>query len=320
MRRAKLILIALLGTGIASLSVAHRHYVAFANEAASERQHSFATAASESFSFFEAPTAVSDSGGSSSHSPFILSQPKPAIPFPIVLNRLVQSYVHDYLERPESLEASFERSRPFFLEMTKTLRAKGVPDDLVYLSFAESDFTKRGKGPWQFNKGTAQRYGLRIDHWVDERRDPILSTKAAAEYLSDLHDAAGRDWRVAIVGWNGGDLAIDRYWLLRGENFNRFMDLLPGHTRALMGRFMAVAFIAHNSAAYAIGNLDYNVASSYHEVPVKGGTTLGQVANSYKTTVQKLHDLNPAILRDRVPPYARNYKVRVPLVRTASAR
>jgi len=254
-----------------------------------------------------------------SHSPFVVGQPKPVPPFPILLNRLVQEYVDDYVSQPASWEAGVERSRPFFLEMTQALRAQGVPEDMLYLSFAESDFSERGRGPWQFNKGTAQKYGLRIDRWVDERRDPVLSTKAAAEYLSDLHQAAGFDWRVAVVGWNGGDLAIDRYWLLRGENFNRFMDLLPGRTRALMGRFMAFAFMAHNSTRYGIVHLDYDAPPEYHEVPVRGGTKLSQLAGSYHTTIAKLHDLNPALLRDRIPPDAHSYRVRVPHLRTAFA-
>ena len=253
------------------------------------------------------------------HTPFVLNKPKPVAPFPILLNELVRGYLHDYVNRPGTWESSVERSRPFFLEMSQALRAKGVPEDMLYLSFAESDFSKRGKGPWQFNKGTAQKYGLHVDRWVDERRDPVLSTKAAAEYLSDLHDEAGYDWRVAVVGWNGGDLAIDRYWLLRGQNFDKFMDLLPGHTRQLMGRFMAFAFMARNSSIYGLENFDHNAKPQYHEVPVRGGTKLSDVADSYHTTIAKLHDLNPAILRDRTPPYARSYQVRVPLVRTALA-
>jgi len=257
--------------------------------------------------------------GAPPRSPFVIGQPKPVPPFPILLNRLVQEYVDDYLSQPASWEASVERSRPFFLEMTQALRAEGVPDDMLYLSFAESDFSERGKGPWQFNKETAVRYGLRVDRWVDERRDPVLSTKAAAQYLSDLHDEAGRDWRVAVVGWNGGDLAIGRFWLLRGENFNRFMDLLPGQTRALMGRFMAFAFMAHNSTRYGLVHLDY-APPAYHEVPVRGGTMLSKVAGSYHTTVAKLHHLNPALLSDRIPPYAHSYQVRVPMLRTAFAR
>ncbi len=316
MLRAKPIAAALIGLMLVALSGAT---IARGSETPAGTSFSSRAETPEPPSVFFSGATPTDSNGVR-HSPFVVSQPKRVPPFPIILNSLVQSYVHDFLERPETLEASFARSRPFFLEMKQALRARGVPEDMLYLSFAESDFSKRGKGPWQFNAGTAKKYGLRIDHWVDERRDPILSTKAAAEYLSDLHDAAGYDWRVAVVGWNGGDLAIDRYWLLRGENFNKFMDLLPGHTRALMGRFMAMAFIAHNSPAYGIGNPDPDAAPAYHEVPVRGGTRLAEVAGSYHTTVAKLHDLNPAILRDRVPPYAHTYKIRVPLVRTAMVR
>lgn len=289
----------------------------FASETAFDPKISAGPALSDPSNFGAEPVRLEPS--SVPRSPFVVGQPKPVPPFPILLNRLVQGYVDDYVSQPASWEAGVERSRPFFLEMTQALRARGVPDDILYLSFAESDFSERGKGPWQFNKGTAQKYGLRVDGWVDERRDPVLSTKAAAEYLSDLHEAAGFDWRVAIVGWNGGDLAINRFWLLRGENFNRFMDLLPGRTRALMGRFMAFAFMAHNSTRYGIVHLDYDAPPEYHEVPVRGGTKLSQLAGSYHTTIAKLHDLNPALLRDRIPPDARSYRVRVPQLRTAFA-
>jgi len=250
---------------------------------------------------------------------FILSQPKAVAPFPILLNRLVQQYVHQYLSQPGTLEATFTRSRPYMPEMVRVMRSYGVPEDMVFLAFAESEFSRRGKGPWQFNKGTAIKYGLHVNHWVDERRDPILSTRAAAEYLADLHDAAGYDWPVAVVGWNRGDFAINRYWVMRGQNFNRFMNRLPRDTRCLLGRFMAVAFIAQNSAAYGIGRIDYDAPPAYRSLPVRGGTTLVSIAHQHHTTLAHLRELNPAILHDRVPPYARDYTVRVPLTRTASA-
>ncbi|MHB8382559.1 MAG: transglycosylase SLT domain-containing protein [Candidatus Binataceae bacterium] len=251
--------------------------------------------------------------------PFITAKPRGVAPFPILLNSIVQQYVHEYLDRPGSLEAGFTRSRPYLPEMARVMRSHGVPDDMIYLAFAESEFSRHGKGPWQFTKATAQRYGLHVNHWVDERRDPILSTSAAAEYLADLHDAAGYDWRVAVVGWNRGDLAINRFWVMRGANFNRFMAELPHDTRCLLGRFMAVAFIAHNTAAYGIGDVDYDAPPAYRQVSVTGGTTLATVARGNHTTVAHLKEMNPAILRDRVPPYARNYSIRVPLLRTASA-
>jgi membrane-bound lytic murein transglycosylase D len=266
-------------------------------------------------------TVVPEAATPAAKPAFILPQPRPVPPFPILLNKLVQHYVAQYLDHPHLLEVSFQRSQPYMSQMMRVMRAAGVPDDLVFLAFAESDFSHRGKGPWQFSVATARRFGLHVNHWVDERRDPILSTRAAAEYLASLHDSAGEDWRLAVVGWNGGDLAIDRFWELRGTNFNRFMDLLPQATRSLLGRFMAVAFIAHNSPAYGIGDINYDAPPRYKEVPVRGGLRLTAVARKFHTSLGRVRTLNPAILHDRVPPYARNYRIRVPLMRSAySAR
>ncbi len=250
---------------------------------------------------------------------FITAPPRRVEPFPILLNHIVQRYVDEYLNQPGTLEGSFKRSRPYLPQMVRVMRSYGVPEDLVYLAFAESEFSRRGKGPWQFTKGTAKRYGLRVNHWVDERRDPILSTRAAAEYLADLHDAAGYDWRVAVVGWNRGDLAINRYWVMRGGSFNRYMARLPHDTQCLLARFMAVAFIAHNAAAYGIGNVNYDAAPSYSALSVRGGTKLTALAHKYGIQLRQLKELNPAILRDRVPPYAHTYSLRIPILRTAKA-
>src|SRR5258708_35265948 len=113
--------------------------------------------------------------------------------------------------------------------MVKVMKERGVPDDLVYLACAESSFSNRGKGYWQFNEDTAHRFGLRVDKWIDERRDPILSTRAAAEFLAQLHDQADNDWRVALAGWNMGEGYPGQYWLLaRGPTFTKFSARVPG--------------------------------------------------------------------------------------------
>jgi len=258
--------------------------------------------------------AASDAAGIfTATSPFVHSQPRAVAPFPLLLNRSVQNYVEDFLDQPKGLKLAFDRSRPFMSEMIKLLKQQGVPDDLVYLTFAESDFSKQGKGPWQFTFDTAARFGLRVNKWLDERRDPILSTKAAAEYLAELHDQADNDWRVALIGWNTGEGNLARYWLLEGANYEKFADRLPRRTRQLLNRFMAVAFIAHNSASYGIGDTDYS-----HDEPgwtthlFKGGTLLSSIARKFETTVAKLRDLNPALRADRVPPNERTYSIRVP--------
>ena len=188
-------------------------------------------------------------------SPFVLPMPRPVPPFPILLNQSVRRYVSDFLHAPDQLQDTFDRSHAYLRDMVRVLRSYGLPDDLVYLAFAESEFSKLGKGPWQFNTDTAKRFGLRIDNYVDERRDPVMSTKAAAEYLATLHDEAGDDWPMTLVAWNNGDRAIDRYWSLRGPNMEKFGRRLPRRTRGLLGRFMAVAYIAHHADSYGISTI-----------------------------------------------------------------
>jgi membrane-bound lytic murein transglycosylase D len=246
-------------------------------------------------------------------SPFVLAMPKPVAPFPIQLNRAVRRYLSDFLNQPDHLQDTFDKSHPYLTDMVRVLRSYGLPDDLVYLAFAESEFSRRGKGPWQFNSDTARRFGLHIDNYVDERRDPVMSTKAAAEYLATLHDAAGDDWPMTLVAWNNGDSAIDRYWSLRGPNMERFGNRLPRRTRGLLGRFMAVAYIAHHADAFGISTIKLDDPPPYQMLSVQGGTPLSRVALDHGTTLQHLHELNPALLRDVVPPYERTYSVRVPI-------
>jgi membrane-bound lytic murein transglycosylase D len=253
-------------------------------------------------------------------SQYVLPLPEAVPPFPILLNQSVRRYMSDVLSSPDHLQDTFDRSHPYLPDMVRVLRSYGLPDDLVYLAFAESEFSKQGKGPWQFNSDTARRFGLHIDDYVDERRDPVMSTKAAAEYLATLHDRAGDDWPMTLVAWNNGDSAIDRYWSLRGPNMEKFGRRLPRRTRGLLGRFMAVAYIAHHANSYGITPIKLDDPPAYEMLPVRGGTSLSRVALDHGTTLSRLHELNPALLRDITPPSERSYSVRIPVDYAASAQ
>ena len=266
------------------------------------------------------PFDISDAGVLVESSPFVRSDPRFAEPFPLLLNRAVRGYVRRFLDQPGTLKLAFQRSRPFLPEMVQVMRDRGIPDDLIYLSFAESGFSYKHLGPWQFEFDTARRFGLRVNKWLDERRDPILSTRAAAEYLSQLHDQAdNHDWRVALIGWNMGEAYLGDYWLLAGDNFNKFADKLPHRTSQLLNRFMAVAYIAHNSTTYGIGKINYSASPGYESRKFAGGTPLSMIAHRFGTTVAKLHLLNPALETDQVPPSEKTYSIRVPLIQSASA-
>jgi membrane-bound lytic murein transglycosylase D len=261
---------------------------------------------------FELETPA-EAGAQPIPSPYVMPLPEAVPPFPIQLNQAVRRYVSDFMSSPDYLQDTFDRSHPYLPDMVKVLRSYGLPDDLVYLAFAESEFSKRGKGPWQFNSETAKRFGLKIDNYVDERRDPVMSTKAAAEYLATLHDEAGDDWPMTLVAWNNGDRAINRYWSLRGRDMERFGSRLPRRTRGLMGRFMAVAYIAHHADSYGITPIKLDDPPAFQMLDVRGGTPLSRVALDHGTTLERLRELNPALLRDVVPPNERSYSVRVPV-------
>lgn len=249
---------------------------------------------------------------SSDDMPFVRSQPQTVPPFPIVLNHFVQAYVRRFVEAPAGLERSFRRSRPYLSQMVAMFRNQGLPRDLIYLSFAESGFTSNGAGPWQFSRATARRFGLRINRWVDERRDPIKSTRAAARYLSLLRSEADDNWRLTLVAWNAGAGVLGHYMDLRDASYARLMAHLPRCTRELMNRFMAVALIARHATEYGIRPVNYTAPPPYHTIRVRGGTTLRHAAQIAHTSVFEIRKLNPEFLRDRVPPYVESYNVRVP--------
>jgi len=249
--------------------------------------------------------------------PFVRNRAEGVAPFPLVLNRTVQSYVDAYLSQPAGLKRTFQRSAPYMAEMVSVLRDRGLPTELVYLSFAESEFSYTGAGPWQLSRETARRYGLRVNAWVDERRDPIKSTRAAADYLTTLHEQTGPDWRMTLVAWNNGENGVDRYMPLCDASYDRLMKRLPRRTRALLNRFMAVALIARHHEELGLQSAAANQPLPYRTVVAPGGTSLRAIAERENTSVETLGRLNPALFRQRVPPGATAYPVRVPLERSA---
>jgi peptidoglycan lytic transglycosylase D len=241
---------------------------------------------------------------------FERSETRKVAPFPLVLNSAVQAYVDSYLTHSEGLKLSYARSAPYLTQMTELLGQYGVPPDMVYLAFAESSFSKAGAGPWQLTKATARQFGLVVNQFLDERRDPLKSTRAAAEYLAQLHDQIG-DWRLTIIAWNTGENLLSHFVRDRGEDFDALLARLPGRTRSLLTRFMAVAFISKNARRLGIEEVVYSQPTQYARISVPGGTPLSKVAEATHSQVYEIQHLNPAILTDRVPPDG--YDVVIPL-------
>lgn len=210
------------------------------------------------------------------------------------------------------------RSGRFFPMYERILEEEGAPDELKYLSMIESGLnpTVTSKaaavGLWQFISSTGKEYGMQVDWYRDERRDPEKATRAAARYLNDLYEMMG-DWHLALASYNCGPGRMRRavrqadtadYWIAR--------QFLPRETRQYVPLYIAAAKIARDPAAYGFTDIVYEQPDNYEVVPVTGAYDFQTLADAVGITVGTLRDLNPELLRDKIPPGEVNYELRVP--------
>ncbi len=241
---------------------------------------------------------------------------------PVIENSKVRYYVNYFSNRSRSqFETILARSGKYMPMISKVLREEGLPEELAYLALIESSFITSAKsrqgavGLWQFIPSTARLYGLRIDSWVDERRDPVKSTRAAAAYLKDLHSYFGR-WYLATAAYNAGQGRIDRAMQRTGAK--DFWTLshkarLSEETRNFVPKFVAVSLIATNPKKYGLGEVEYEASLDYEEVELETPLQLAAIAKMSESTLSAIQELNPALLRNSTPPGDRRYRIKVPL-------
>jgi membrane-bound lytic murein transglycosylase D len=212
------------------------------------------------------------------------------------------------------------RSGRYMGLMRSILRENYLPEDLVFLALIESGFNPKAysfaaaSGPWQFIRGTAVRYGLKVDRYVDERRDPIKSTRAAAAYLNDLYKMFG-SWPLALASYNCGEGNVARAVSRRGtEDFweLRKSRSLPTETMEYVPKFLAAKLIANDPKKYGFENVQYDTPFQFEEVVLDRCTDIDLVAKCCEVPVQDIKDLNPELIRGCTPPYLPNYNIRIP--------
>jgi hypothetical protein len=222
----------------------------------------------------------------------------------------------------EFFERALARSGKYISLMADILRKEGIPENLVYLALIESGFSPhaysraKAMGYWQFIRSTALRYGLKINSWVDERKDPVLSTRAAAAYLKDLYQMFG-EWFLAAAAYNAGEGRVgtalrksttNDFWLLRQQRRH-----LKPETRDYVPKFVAAALIATQPEKYGFENVAYEAPLQFDEVTIDTSLKLETVATLADTDVDVIKELNPALLRDYTPPTDNGFMLRLPV-------
>ena len=240
---------------------------------------------------------------------------------PIVVDSSVQGHIRYFNTairgRFEQWLLRLSRYRP----LVETIFTEfHLPSDLVYLSLVESGFNPyaysraRATGPWQFMKGTAKLYGLRVDQYVDERRDPIKSTVAAARYLRDLYDLFGA-WPLAMAAYNAGEGKVMRaLHKAQVESFSEISKtrLLRRETKEYVPRFMAATIIARNPDRYGFSQ-ETVAPHRFEEVVVDRPIHFRAIANVTGVPYEELRLLNPELRRDATPPDDTPYHLKVPV-------
>src|SRR6476620_8553818 len=240
---------------------------------------------------------------------------------PIVIDSSVQSHIRYFntsiRNRFEQWLVRLSRYRPLVENIFTEFH---LPSDLVYLSLVESGFNPyaysraKATGPWQFMKGTAKVYGLRVDAYVDERREPIKSTVAAARYLRDLYDLFGA-WPLAMAAYNAGEGKVMRaLQKARAESFTDISKtrLIRRETKEYVPRFMAATIIAKDPDRYGFPQ-EASSPQQVDEGVVARPLHFHAIANATGVPYAELRLLNPELRRDATPPGDDAYLLKVPV-------
>lgn len=238
---------------------------------------------------------------------------------PLIQNRYVtNSLVYYTLKRPEVMELWLQRSETYMPMIQKIFKEEKVPSELAYLAFIESGLNPNARswaaavGMWQFIAATGRVYGLEVNWWVDERRDPEKATRAAARHLRDLHDIWG-DWHLAMANYNISPRGLNRAITRAGgkKDYWEAYPYLPRETRGYVPGFIATAMIGLNPEEFGFERKYEGEPYSYDVVEVDGLMPLDALAEATGISVDELKDFNPELLRWATPP-GNKYPLKIP--------
>lgn len=238
--------------------------------------------------------------------------------------RVTKGHYHSFFK-------AMDNGYMFIPKITQILAKSQIPEEFLFLAMTESNFSakalsgKRAAGLWQFMPETGKKYGLKIDDYVDERRDLVRSTEAAARHLTYLHEKFGK-WYLAALAYNCGEGRMDRAIRRAGtKDLSVLLDpkksYLPKESRLYIRKIIVKALIGSDKAYLANSEFEHllNRANAYPLATVKlhKGERLSRLAGILQMPYRDLRKLNLQLQHDFVPPYAKTYDLYIPSVKLA---
>lgn len=220
----------------------------------------------------------------------------------------------------KTLEISSSEFYEFIPAIRKIMKENDLPKEFLYLAIVESGLRTqstsrtRATGIWQFMERTARNFDLRVDQYVDERRDPFKSTAAAASFLKDLKLEFGK-WYLAILAYNCGSGRLKQ--AIKEANSDDLAVLLdnekaylPRETRAFIKKILTIAFMAKNEDFLFDENLalaNYALSNEFVKVQIPSSVSLGDLAKLIDLSLMELKRYNPHFRYDFTPPDEQYY-------------
>ncbi|TNE85451.1 MAG: LysM peptidoglycan-binding domain-containing protein [Deltaproteobacteria bacterium] len=239
---------------------------------------------------------------------------------PIETNAAVQKWIRYFTgSGRKHFERYLGRAQIYEPMIVAELEAHGLPKDLRYVAMIESGYNAHAyshagaAGLWQFIPSTGRLYDLRVDWWVDDRRDPAKATDAAVEYLTDLHKMFGGNWELAWAAYNGGPGRVRSAMKKSGaKDFWGLVkaDVLHSETENYVPKIMAAAIISKHPERYGFEPAS-GTRLAYQVAQVDGSVSLAALAGAAETDEETLRRLNPGLRRFATPP--EGYGLRVPV-------
>jgi membrane-bound lytic murein transglycosylase D len=240
--------------------------------------------------------------------------------FPIVANEEVNDEIEKLMRSPYSINKWLSRSKRFEALMKGIFIEQGIPEDMFYVAILESGFdphvisSREAGGPWQFIPSTARRMGMKMDEWVDERRDYEKSTRYAARYFSYFYRSFD-DWYLALAGYNCGGAPVRRAIKKCGNVTIWEMGkkgMLASQAGGYVPRIIALVAIMNEPEKYGFTAPTDVRPMTYDKIYVPGGLPLSFFAGVIGVKEKTLRKLNPELLRGITPPGAVDYELKIP--------
>ena len=234
-------------------------------------------------------------------------------------NRTVKSCIEAYTTKNRSLVAYMLGISEFYMPIIEEeINKAGIPNELKYLPIIESALNPKAvsranaKGLWQFMFSTAKIYGLKSNNYIDERFDPIKSTRAAVRFLADLYKLFGK-WELAIAAYNCGPGNVKKA-ILRSNGKTDFWELyyyLPRETRGYLPMFIAANYIMTYHKEHGICPAEPATPIATDTIMVSKNLHFKQIAEVCGADIEEIRALNPQYIKDIIPGENEPYVLRL---------